>query len=202
MHRMISVFSVYTCPKVRFLLTLRKHAYSNTCILKISPPQTGSFKIKIRYFFSIFLLRNKAVLTNTYNLCFWAEIRKIMYTPVNSSFTCILCKSVKKGGRTYILLGMFTGWNYLIWLRLWRFANQMRQPMVIICCICKSMIHEARILHSREEWKLSRDTDSRSPINKKIQDRKRLEFSQFRCHESDTGKRTHFNYWWQSSKCM
>ena len=130
------------------------------------------FQIKIRYFFSIFLLRNKAVLTNTYNLCFWAEIRKIMYTPVNSSFTCILCKSVKKGGRTYILLGMFSWRNYLIWLRLWRFANQMRQPRIIICCICKSMIHEARILHSREEWKLSRDTDSRRPINNKIQDKK------------------------------
>ena len=30
---------------------------------------------------------SKAVLTSTHNLCFWAEIRKIMYTPVNPSFT-------------------------------------------------------------------------------------------------------------------
>ena len=28
----------------------------------------------------------EAVLTSTNNLCFWAEIRKLMYTPVNSSF--------------------------------------------------------------------------------------------------------------------
>ena len=30
---------------------------------------------------------DKAVLTSTHNLCFWAEIRKIIYTPVNPSFT-------------------------------------------------------------------------------------------------------------------
>ena len=29
----------------------------------------------------------EAVLTSTHNLCFWAEIRKITYTPVNPSFT-------------------------------------------------------------------------------------------------------------------
>ena len=42
-------------------VSLRKHAYSN--ILKISPE------------------------TSTHNLCFWAEIRKIMYIPVNPSFS-------------------------------------------------------------------------------------------------------------------
>ena len=26
---------------------------------------------------------DKVVLTSTHNLCFWAEVRKIMYTPVN-----------------------------------------------------------------------------------------------------------------------
>ena len=30
---------------------------------------------------------SEAVLASTHNLCFWAEIRKIMYTPVNPSFT-------------------------------------------------------------------------------------------------------------------
>ena len=30
---------------------------------------------------------SEAVLTNTHNLCFWAEIRKMTYTPVNPSFT-------------------------------------------------------------------------------------------------------------------
>ena len=29
----------------------------------------------------------RGVLTSTRNLCFWAEIRKIIYIPVNSSFT-------------------------------------------------------------------------------------------------------------------
>ena len=52
-------------------LSLRKHTYSN--ILKISPPKTRSFQTKILIFF-IFLLKIIYV--------FWAEIRKIMYTPV------------------------------------------------------------------------------------------------------------------------
>ena len=30
---------------------------------------------------------DEAVLTSTHNLCFWAERRKIMYTPVNPNFT-------------------------------------------------------------------------------------------------------------------
>ena len=29
----------------------------------------------------------EAVLTNTHNLCFFSKIRKIMFTPVNSTFT-------------------------------------------------------------------------------------------------------------------
>ena len=32
----------------------------------------------------------------TYNLCFWAEIRKIMYTPVNPSFTMMMDNPHKK----------------------------------------------------------------------------------------------------------
>ena len=53
-----------------FQRTLRKHTYTN--ILKISQPKTESFQIKILiFFFFIFLLK--------------AEIRKIMYTPVNPS---------------------------------------------------------------------------------------------------------------------
>ena len=77
---------------------VRKQAYSN--ILKILPPKSGNFQIKILLFF-IFLLENidcgsllglphcftEAVLMSTVNLCFRAEIRKIMYTPVNPSFT-------------------------------------------------------------------------------------------------------------------
>ena len=47
--------------------------------IEISPQQTESFQIKCLIFF--------AVLTSTHNLFCWAEIRKITYTPVNSSFT-------------------------------------------------------------------------------------------------------------------
>ena len=39
----------------------------------------------------------EVILTTIHNLCFWAEIRKIMYTPVNS----IPYKSGIKGGRNY-----------------------------------------------------------------------------------------------------
>ena len=55
------------------------------------------FQIKILIFFSYFCSKQnvgtrlnrlgEAVLTSTHNLCFWAEIRKIMYTLVNPSFT-------------------------------------------------------------------------------------------------------------------
>ena len=69
------------------LLPLRKQIYSN--ILKILPPKTEVFQIKILIFF-LFLLKTqimgtcqnrlgKAVQTSTHNLCFSAEIRKIMY---------------------------------------------------------------------------------------------------------------------------
>ena len=42
---------------------------------------------------------DKAVLTSTNNLCFWAEIRKIMYFPVNPSFT--IEKSGLRGSKLY-----------------------------------------------------------------------------------------------------
>ena len=69
---------------------LRKHAHSN--ILKILPPKN---KKNFRYFFFyiyiffIFLLKPlRRGGSNEYpQSMFWAEIRKIMYTPVNPSFT-------------------------------------------------------------------------------------------------------------------
>ena len=75
--------------------TLQKHAYLN--ILKISPPKTESFQIKILIFFHISaqnidcgysLEPPRRGGSNEYpQFMFWAEIRKIMYTPVNPSFT-------------------------------------------------------------------------------------------------------------------
>ena len=84
------------------VLTLRKHAYSN--ILKILPLKIEHFQIKNYDIFHIsaqnidsdtFLISaqnigygtrynrlDKAVLTNTHNLCFWAEIRK------NNVYSC------------------------------------------------------------------------------------------------------------------
>ena len=72
--------------------SLRKHAYSN--IVKILPPKNENFQIKkIIWYFSCFCSSaqnigcGEAVLTSTHNLCFWVEIRKIMYTSLNPSFT-------------------------------------------------------------------------------------------------------------------
>ena len=41
----------------------------------------------------------EAVLTSTHNLCFWAVIRKIIYTPVNTTFT--IWKWGLKGSKLY-----------------------------------------------------------------------------------------------------
>ena len=61
-------------------------------IQKISPLKIENFHIKKNWYFSYFCSKHRlwvleAVLTSTHNLCFWAEIRKIMNTPVNLSFT-------------------------------------------------------------------------------------------------------------------
>ena len=76
-------------------ITLRKHAYSN--ILKMLPPKTESFLIKSSDIFHISaqnidcgysLELPRWGRSNEYpQSMFWAEIRKIMYTPVNPSFT-------------------------------------------------------------------------------------------------------------------
>ena len=74
----------------------RKHAYS--IILKISPPKNKDFQIKKILNFFIFLLKNIDCVyslepphrggSNEYpQSMFWAEIRKMIYTPVNPSFT-------------------------------------------------------------------------------------------------------------------
>ena len=75
--------------------SLRKHAYSN--ILKILPPKNENFQIK---YFDIFHISAQNIDcgyslelprrggSNEYpQSMIWAEIRKIMYTPVNPSFT-------------------------------------------------------------------------------------------------------------------
>ena len=77
------------------MYALRKHAYSN--IWKISPPKTENFQTKISDSLHIFAQNIDCEYSleppwwggsNEYhNLCFWAEIRKIMYTPVNPSLT-------------------------------------------------------------------------------------------------------------------
>ena len=41
----------------------------------------------IFFFFFFFHISADVVLTSTHNLCLWAEIRKLMYTPVNPRFT-------------------------------------------------------------------------------------------------------------------
>ena len=103
MPRLIWVFAGCTSHFVGFVVRwlipymhpLRKHAYSN--ILKILPPKIQNFQIKKSYIFHI----SAQNIDCGYSLepprrgdsnehpksMFWAEIRKIMYTPVNPSFT-------------------------------------------------------------------------------------------------------------------
>ena len=74
---------------------LRKHAYSN--ILNFLPPKNENFQIKNS---DIFLISAQNIDcgyslepphrggSNEYpQFMFWAEIRKIMFTPINHSFT-------------------------------------------------------------------------------------------------------------------
>ena len=106
--------SVFLAPQI-----LRKHAYSN--ISKISPPKTESFPIKILIFFisaqnidcwySLDRL-GEAVLTSTQNLCFWAEIWKVLYTPVNPSFT--LSKWGLRGSKLYKYVFVMGGWEGIL----------------------------------------------------------------------------------------
>ena len=76
-------------------LSLREQAYST--ILKILPPKNESFQMKNSNIFHISaqnidcgysLEPPRRGGSNEYpQSMFWAEIRKIMYTPVNPSFT-------------------------------------------------------------------------------------------------------------------
>ena len=105
-HPVLMVLTVYTrrsliyindFDMVRFYNhTLRKHAHSN--ILKILPPKNKKknqmkksdiFHISAQNIDCGYSLEppRRGGSNEYYNLCFWAEIRKIMYTPVNPSFT-------------------------------------------------------------------------------------------------------------------
>ena len=74
---------------------LRKRAYSN--IKKNLSPKTETFQIKNSDIFHIsaqnidcgYSLEPPRLggFTSIHNLCFWTELRKIMYSPVNPSFT-------------------------------------------------------------------------------------------------------------------
>ena len=71
-HSFVSVFAISTYPE-------NSYHYENTPIQiywKFYHQKMAIFQIKNLIFF-IFLLKT----------CFWAEITKIMYTPVNPSFT-------------------------------------------------------------------------------------------------------------------
>ena len=74
---LLSIDNIYFDQMVDSM-SLRKHAYSN--ILKISPPKTKSFQMKILIFFQVSAQNidcgtrlnrlAEAVLTSTYNICF------------------------------------------------------------------------------------------------------------------------------------
>ena len=75
--------------------SLRKQAYS--IILKILPPKNEKFQIKILIFFLVCAQNidcgysleppRRGGSNEYHNLCFRAEIKKIMFYPVNPSFT-------------------------------------------------------------------------------------------------------------------
>ena len=87
-----SIYSIHFCwiqlfwgPSLNHLISktiisLRKHAYSN--ILKILPPKNENFQIKNADIFHISAQNIDCGYSLEHNLCFEAEIRKIMYTPV------------------------------------------------------------------------------------------------------------------------
>ena len=67
-------------------VTLRKQAYSN--ILKLLLPKTENFQIKNSDIFHISAQNiDCGYSLEPPHLCFRAQIRKLMYTPVNPSFT-------------------------------------------------------------------------------------------------------------------
>ena len=84
-------------PTENGAVALRKHAYSNTCILKILQPKKENFQIKNSDIFHISahnidcgysLEPPRRGGSNEYpQTIFFSKIRKIMYTPVNPSFT-------------------------------------------------------------------------------------------------------------------
>ena len=92
----LSSFTIpWSVNGLRSRTRFEKHAYSN--MLKISPSKTESFSDKNSDIFHIsaqnkdcgYSLKppRRVLLKCTHNLCFWAEIRKIVYTPVKPSFT-------------------------------------------------------------------------------------------------------------------
>ena len=106
-----------TCAELRKVKTewsLRKYVHSN--ILKILPPKKKTFRWKIPVVF-LFLLKNidcgysmeppRRGVSNEYPQSIFfsrniAEIRKLMYTPVNPSFT--VWKSGLRGTKLYRLV--------------------------------------------------------------------------------------------------
>ena len=94
--RLSACLSARLCMNICLQVSsLRKHAYSN--ILKILPPKNENFQIKTSDIFHISTQNidcgysleppRRGGSNEYHNICFWVEIRKIMYTPINPSFT-------------------------------------------------------------------------------------------------------------------
>ena len=85
----LDCFSALKCLKVHSqLLLLQKHANLN--ILKTFQLKNENFQIKKKSYILYSSPQNIYCgysLMSTHNLCFLAEITKIMFTPVNPSFT-------------------------------------------------------------------------------------------------------------------
>ena len=141
--------------------SLRKHAYSN--ILNILPPENENFQIKNSDIFHISaqnidcgysLEPPRRGSSNEYpQSMFLSRIRKIMYTPVNPSFTY---KSGVSGSQNYI--GMFSWWTSRISKSCIR--DKYRQRRSRSACTFAQTVQECIILLQNEEWLVDWLTDT------------------------------------------
>ena len=76
------LYQVYQVP-LNYFLQANRDVITKTSLYKY----TENFTTQKWKIISKNSRLGEAVLTSTHNLCFRAEIRKIMYTPVNPSFT-------------------------------------------------------------------------------------------------------------------
>ena len=86
-HRCCSLSRQYILP-IKIFKTSLSSAIKKTSLFKYIENFTSkNWKFSEKKKKNIFHISAQNIYCGTHNLCFWAEIRKIMYTPVDPSFT-------------------------------------------------------------------------------------------------------------------